>query len=134
MFSSSLPPVVCRRAQILLVFLCVCLRIVMSNTFYYQMSLRFEFRVVISATISAWERYSVRLYLQLFVGWIISYLRYFCLFVYGGVQHILGFAICFVCLRLVHNVCQFCGLFKTILHNTTFPFLLLIQNKYYMKK
>jgi hypothetical protein len=31
------------------------------------------FRVVISVTISAWKRYSVRLYLQLFVGGLMSY-------------------------------------------------------------
>jgi hypothetical protein len=41
------------------------------------------------AVIAAWKRCSVRLYLQLFVGGIISYLRYLCLFGYSGVQHIL---------------------------------------------
>ena len=45
-------------------------------------------------------RCSVPLYLQLFVGGLMSYLRYLCLFVYSGVQHILCF--CFVCLRLVY--------------------------------
>ena len=34
-------------------------------------------------------RYSVRLYLQLFVGGLMSYLRYLCLFANSGVQHIL---------------------------------------------
>ena len=33
--------------------------------------------------------YSVRFYLQLFVGGLLSYLRYSCLFAYSGVQHIL---------------------------------------------
>ena len=32
---------------------------------------------------------SVRFYLQLFIGGFMSYLRYLCLFVYSGVQHIL---------------------------------------------
>jgi len=35
------------------------------------------------------KRCSVRLYLQLFVGELMSYLRYLCLFAYSGVQHIL---------------------------------------------
>jgi hypothetical protein len=42
-----------------------------------------------SVTISALKRYSVRLYLQLFVGGLMSYLRYLCLFVHSGIQHIL---------------------------------------------
>jgi len=50
----------------------------------YYVFLRSEFRVVMSVTISALERCSVRLYLQLFVGG-----RYLCLFTYSGVQHIL---------------------------------------------
>jgi hypothetical protein len=49
-----------------------------------------EFRVVITVTISASKRCSVRLYLQLFVGGLMSYLRYLCLLAYSGVQHILG--------------------------------------------
>jgi len=35
------------------------------------------------------KRRSVRLYLQLFAGWLMSYLRYLCVCAYGGVQHIL---------------------------------------------
>ena len=52
-------------------------------------------------------------YLQLFVGWLMSYLRYMCLFVYSDVQHILCCVFCFVCLRLVSrvtNVASFSGL------------------------
>ena len=41
------------------------------------MYLRSEFRVVMSVTISASTRCSVRLYLQLFVAGNMSYLRYF---------------------------------------------------------
>ena len=42
--------------------------------------------------------------LQLFVGGLLSYLRYLCLFAYSGVQHILCCVFCFVCLRLVSCV------------------------------
>jgi len=42
--------------------------------------LRSEFRVVMSVTISALKRCSVRLYLQLVVWGCMSYLRYLCLF------------------------------------------------------
>jgi hypothetical protein len=84
---------------IILVFVCcpiVCL-------------LRSEFRVVISASaISALKRYSVRLYLQLFVGGRVSHLRYLCLFAYSGVQHILCcvfvlffFVLCILCFQFL---------------------------------
>jgi len=59
--------------------------------FSLYVSLRSEFRVVMSITISAYKRYSVRLYRQLFLGGFMSYLRYLCLFAYSG----------FVFLRLV---------------------------------
>ena len=63
----------------------------------YCVSLRPEFRVVMSVTISAYKLYSVRLYLQLFVGEHVSYLLYSCLFAYSGVQHIL----CTLCCQLL---------------------------------
>jgi len=44
---------------------------------------------------------SVRLYLQFFVEWLMSYLRYLCLHAHSGVQHIV------FCLRLVYPICQF---------------------------
>jgi hypothetical protein len=62
----------------------------------YYVSLRSYFRVVISVTISACKGCSVCLYLQLFVGGLMSYLCYLCLLAYSGVQHIL------FCLRLVY--------------------------------
>ena len=89
MFGSSLPPLVCRRFHVLLYF-CVCLYIVMSNVLLYKMVLCSAFRVVMSA----YKRCSVRLGLQLFVGGLMSYLRYFCLFVYSGVQRICCFLFC----------------------------------------
>ena len=66
------------------------------------MSLHSEFRVVVSLTISAYKRCSVRLYLQLFVRELMSYLRYLCLFAYSGVQHIL--CCVFACLRLGYTM------------------------------
>jgi hypothetical protein len=58
---------------------------------------------------------AVRLYLQLFVGGLMSYLRYLCLFAYSGFQHILCcvfvflvfvlctlFSSCVPCFRLVY--------------------------------
>ena len=59
--------------------------------------LRSEFRIVVSVIISAYKQCSVRIYLQLFVGGIMSYLHYLCLLAYSGVQHIL----CCMFLRLV---------------------------------
>jgi len=53
----------------------------MFNILSYYMSLRSVFCAVMSAA------NSVRLNLQLFVGGLMSYLRYLCLFVY--VEHIL---------------------------------------------
>jgi hypothetical protein len=88
MFGLFLSQVVCRRAHVLLCF-CACLRIVMSNILSYQMSLHSEFRVAMSATISAWERYSVGLFPKLFARLLMSYLCYLCLFVNSNVQHTL---------------------------------------------
>ena len=47
---------------------------------------RYDFRI---------KRCSVRLYLQLSVGWIMSYLRYLCFFAHSGVQHM--FCCVFLC-------------------------------------
>ena len=53
-----------------------------------------------SITISA--RCLNRFYLQLFVGGLVFYLRYLCLFTYSGVQHISVLYFCFTFLRLVY--------------------------------
>jgi hypothetical protein len=63
-----------------------------------------------SVTISAYKRCSVRLYIQLFVGGIMSYLRYLCLLAHSAVQHSLCRVFCFVCLRPVSYVASFSGL------------------------
>jgi hypothetical protein len=59
-------------------------------------SLRSEFHVVMSFTMSASKRCSVLLYLQLFVGGLMSYLRHLCLVAYIGVQHIFCFSSSYV--------------------------------------
>jgi hypothetical protein len=74
---------------------------------YQYVSLRFKFCIVMSVTISAWKRCSIRLNLELFVEGLMSYLRYLCLFPYSGVQHILCcvFALSFFVLCTIW--CQF---------------------------
>ena len=51
----------------------------------YYVSLRSEFHVEVAIAVSG----SVSIYLQFFVGQLMSYLRYLCLFSYSGAQHIL---------------------------------------------
>ena len=70
----------------------------------YYASLCSEFRVVMYAALSAYKRCSVRLYLQLFVEGLVSYLCDLCFFTYSGVQLIscyvfvlFVFALCIVC-------------------------------------
>ena len=83
-----------------LFFVWSVLLIIQFFVLFYYVSSRSEFCVVMSVTISAC---SVRLYLQLFVGGLMPYLRYLCLLAYSGVQHISGcVAFCFVFLRLVY--------------------------------
>ena len=71
------------------------------------------FRAVMSVTISTWKQCSVRLYLQLFVVGLMSYLRYLCLFAHSDVQHILCCVFDLFFLRLVYPMlpvsqdCQF---------------------------
>ena len=61
--------------------------------FYGRPQNKFRLKVLrtvgILVTISTYNRCSVRLYLQLFVGNIMSYLCYLYLFAHSGVQHIL---------------------------------------------
>jgi len=47
----------------------------------YYVSLGFEFYVVISVTLSSYKRWSVCLYLPLFIGWLMSYLHYLYFFI-----------------------------------------------------
>jgi hypothetical protein len=64
----------------------------------HYVSIRAEFRIVISLRFP--HKTDVRFVFtsgQLFLGGLMSYLRYLCLFAYSGVQHIL----CYVFLRLV---------------------------------
>jgi hypothetical protein len=69
----------------------------------YYVSLRPEFRVCCPLQFpSKWC--SVRLYLHLFVGGLMSYLRYLCLFAYSGVQHIL----CCISVLFFFVLCTLC--------------------------
>ena len=66
----------------------------------FEPVLRSEFRVVMSVTISAWKRYSVRLHRQLLVGGVHVLFTLFVFFVNSGVQHVL----CCVFLPLVYTM------------------------------
>ena len=67
--------------SVLLIFLVFCVVLLCVFTFWVPCcDVRYNFRI---------KRCSVRLYLQLFVGRRMPYLRYLCLVVYNGVQHIL---------------------------------------------
>jgi hypothetical protein len=80
----------------------VCFRIVMSNILSYHMSLRSEFRVelskILSYHMSLRSEFVLRFHIKTMFGSSLppgvrrrpmSYLRYLCLFVCDGVQHIL---------------------------------------------
>ena len=88
---------------IFLVFFCVL---------FYCVSVRSEFRVVMSVTISTLKRCSVRFYRQLFVGGCMSYLHYLCLLAYSGVHHIL----CCVFVLFFFILCTICFQFLWIIH------------------
>jgi hypothetical protein len=72
-----------------------------TNWVLFYVRINKEFGIVMFVTISAWKRYSVCFYLQLFVGWLMSYLCYLCLFPYSCVQYILCCVFIYVFLRLV---------------------------------
>ena len=58
-------------------------------------------------------RFINQVQLHLFVGGLMSYLRYFCLFAYSGIHHILCCVVYCARVRLlscVPNVASFCGL------------------------
>ena len=67
--------------------------------------IRYHFRI---------KRCSVRLYLQLLVGWPMSYLRYLCLFAHSSIQHIMCCVFIIFCLSLVYPMlpvsldCPYC--------------------------
>ena len=88
----------------------------------YYVSLRSEF--VLWCTL----RFSVRLYLQLFVGGLMSYLCYLCLVAHSGVQHILccvflcSSSSCVTCFPLFFVV--LCDLFSFVLRRLVWPVFL----------
>ena len=85
MLSSSLPPLVNRRAHVLFA---LSFRIVMSNFVSYDMSLRSLFSVVMSVTIS--YKYDVLSVFPPVCTGRLSYLCYSCLPAYRGVKHVLN--------------------------------------------
>jgi hypothetical protein len=82
MLDSSLPPLVNRRAHVLIA---LSFRIVMSNFVSYDMSLRSLFSVVMSVTIS--HKYDVLSVFPPVCTGRLSYLCYSCLPAYRGVKH-----------------------------------------------
>ena len=83
-----------------------------SVTFSHYVSLLSQFRVVMSVSISAEKRCSVRLYLQLFLGGFVSCLRQLYLVVYSNVHHILYCAV----ILFVFVLCTLCCQFLSIVH------------------
>ena len=88
--------------SLLLIFLVFCV--------VWYVSLRSEFRVVMSATMSTYKRCSFHLYLQLFVGRFMSYLRYL-----NELRIVVSKSYCVVSLlcmssSCVHYVASFSGL------------------------
>ena len=67
-------------------------------------ALRSEFHIVVSITFSELKQGSIRLHLQLFVGVIVSYLRYLYLLTHNIVQHLFSCVFYFFCLRLVYTM------------------------------
>ena len=61
-------------------------RAIYVRTYYIQVNRKATNK---TQAISAWKRCSIRLYFQLFVEGLISFLLYLCLFAHSGVQHIL---------------------------------------------
>ena len=121
--------------SVLLIFQFFVVVILCVFTFWVpSCDVRYDFRI---------KLFSVLLYLQLYVGGLMFYLRYFCLFVYSGVQHIL--CCVFVFLRLVYPMLPVsldCPLFDwpfdilwivhfwlTLRHSLTFIYL--YYNKFY---
>jgi hypothetical protein len=72
----------------------------------------FPFCVLMSVTISPLKWCSVRLYLQLFVGGLISYLRYLCLFSHSDIRH----ALCCVFVLFLFVVSVLCSRYLWIVH------------------
>ena len=70
----------------------------------YYVSLASEFHVVMSVTESAYNRCSVRLYLQLFVGGLMSYLCYVSFFAYLCCSTHIVLCFCFVFLRFLYSM------------------------------
>ena len=102
----------------------------------YYVFLRSEFRVVMSITISTLTLCSVRLYLQLVVGGLMSCLRCLCLFSYSGVQHILCcvfalffFVLCTLCCQFLLVVLFWLPLRYSLTFILSYPLVCLFDDK-----
>ena len=95
------------------------------------MSLHSEFPVVMSVSISALKRCSVRLYFQLFVGGFMYYIRYLCLFAYSDVPHILCcvFVLFIYVLSTLLSVSLDCPLLFAFRYSLTFIYIQYIDQK-----
>ena len=84
----------------MLIFLIFCVVLLCVFTFWVPCvcDVRNDFRI---------QWCSIRLYLQLFVGGLLSYLHYLCLFVYIGVQHIMCYVFVLFVFVLFILYCQF---------------------------
>ena len=102
-----------------LVFCLVLLLPFLLNHYFNSIVLNSVLWCDMSVTNSAWKRCSVRLDLQLFVGWRMSYLLYFCLFVHSGVQHMLC-CVWFVLLIFVLPVSPGCYFRLPLRYSLTF--------------
>ena len=74
-------------------------------------------------------RCSVRLYLKLFIGGLMSYLRYLCFFAHSGVQHIL----CCVYVLFFFVLCTLCFQFLWIVHSFGSPLRYSLTFIYYIQ-
>ena len=90
--------------SVLLIFLVFCFVLIWAYTFWVPCcDVRYDVPI---------KRCSVRVYLQLFVAVLVSYLCYLCLFAHSGVQHIL----CCVFVLFVFVLCTICCHFLWIVN------------------
>jgi hypothetical protein len=83
--------------------------------FFYLLAYTFLLRVnssIYKHEFSCWEIFLVRLYLQLFVGGLVSCIHYLCLLAYSGVQY----RLCCVFVLSFFVLCTLCCQFLWIVH------------------
>ena len=85
---------------------------------------RSEFHVVMSVAISAYKRCSVRIYIQLFVGGLMFYLRWLCCLriVVSNTYICIVLCFCFVFFVLCTLCCQFLWICFVLLSSSCVPY------------